>query len=150
MELKPCPFCGNTEIRKGIKHMPVRGFFRRCSVCDASQSGTTEELADYAWNRRATPSNAAMKTLEDVRDILQVCDSHDEGQTRKGVRHMLAKVRRCLEAHPTPEATHRTIKCPDCKGVGHIRASTTARIFRCATCHGSGKLDTPEATKGGE
>lgn len=52
-ELKPCPFCGSSEIalQQEYGHLPM--FFVGCDNCGASASYTeTEEEAIEAWNER--------------------------------------------------------------------------------------------------
>lgn len=49
MELKPCPFCGNTDLYKGaFAYWTVS-----CKKCPASQKGETEKEAIQAWNTRS-------------------------------------------------------------------------------------------------
>lgn len=56
IKLKPCPFCGNTEIK--LWHSPF-GVGGECKKCGANSghevefNGETKQDAAEAWNRRA-------------------------------------------------------------------------------------------------
>lgn len=54
-ELKPCPFCGGTNIRiDGYWCIYFDGFYVRCLDCEASSTPKgTKRSAKNAWNRRA-------------------------------------------------------------------------------------------------
>lgn len=57
-ELKPCPFCGNTDIYlDGSDNLPPDDhpyWYVICSECGASVFGNVDpEVAAEAWNRRA-------------------------------------------------------------------------------------------------
>ena len=53
-ELKPCPFCGSTNIRfDGYWCVEFKGFYARCLNCDASSTPKgTKRAARKAWNTR--------------------------------------------------------------------------------------------------
>lgn len=56
--IKPCPFCGGTEIEKGISLNCERGkekvrYYIFCKTCEAQGGvGDTEEDAIAVWNWR--------------------------------------------------------------------------------------------------
>ena len=57
-KLKPCPFCGSTEIDFGIGTGTLRGFgYVQCENCGAEIREVTKcknaDTAIEAWNRRA-------------------------------------------------------------------------------------------------
>jgi len=63
-ELKPCPFCGGTEIfiepdEVGSGGQWVSPIHVGCAQCKAEQQADDEASAIDAWNRRAEPSIAA-------------------------------------------------------------------------------------------
>lgn len=69
MELKPCPFCGSTEIDYGICTGTLRGFgYVQCEDCGAEISKPTKcqnaDTAIEAWNRRADNGDKIEKELE--------------------------------------------------------------------------------------
>ena len=51
MKLKPCPFCGSTDVyTMGHKD---DGWYARCNKCSAEgPTGETDEKAKKAWNTR--------------------------------------------------------------------------------------------------
>ena len=59
-ELKPCPFCGNTDRRVGIRRQGNKGYRVICGKCGASgpyaaideNKITAQSIAVKAWNRR--------------------------------------------------------------------------------------------------
>ncbi len=55
-ELKPCPFCGSTELDYGIYTGTLRGFtYIECENCGAEMKATDKNgYRDVvkAWNRR--------------------------------------------------------------------------------------------------
>ncbi len=56
-ELKPCPFCGSTDIDYGICTGTMRGFgYVQCENCGAEirevKKCKTADTAIAAWNRR--------------------------------------------------------------------------------------------------
>lgn len=53
IKLKPCPFCGSTDIKlwKGLGE--VSGTCRKCGAHSGYAIGKTKEDAAEAWNRRA-------------------------------------------------------------------------------------------------
>ncbi len=58
MKIKPCPFCGSTEIDYGICNGTLRGFgYVQCENCGAEIVEATKrknaDTAIEAWNRRA-------------------------------------------------------------------------------------------------
>lgn len=53
-KLKPCPFCGSTNLRyDGYLCVKFEGFYVRCLNCDASATPKgTKRAARKAWNTR--------------------------------------------------------------------------------------------------
>jgi Lar family restriction alleviation protein len=52
--LKPCPFCGGTELSHGYDSPPLKGSVQ-CHDCDAFVVADDEAEAITAWNTRARP-----------------------------------------------------------------------------------------------
>ena len=51
-ELKPCPFCGDTQLT--IINVYGEDYYVHCDTCTTcGPSGETEQEAIEAWNRRA-------------------------------------------------------------------------------------------------
>ena len=61
MELKPCPFCGSTDISSGevLGQYPNGGYYKQsmcrgCCALGPEVSGQSDHAADLAWNVRAS------------------------------------------------------------------------------------------------
>ena len=54
MELKPCPFCGNTATLKLFDIFGAKWFYVKCNKCNAeiNDPKPSEKEAAEAWNRR--------------------------------------------------------------------------------------------------
>ncbi len=70
--LKPCPFCGGTDIQRGRAAIGDRPTFHTyCSSCEAGTQGhPTREASDAAWNRRAPAEVQAESMTGAARDVL--------------------------------------------------------------------------------
>lgn len=55
MELKKCPFCGNTATIKPFDVFGAKYFYVKCNKCNAEINAprSSEKEAAEAWNRRA-------------------------------------------------------------------------------------------------
>ncbi len=53
MELKPCPFCGSTDV-SGTQHLNPNNYEIICMNCFARMIRTAKRKAVEAWNRRVT------------------------------------------------------------------------------------------------
>ena len=52
-ELKPCPFCGESNAR--VKHSGRWGWFVSCQCAAVGPSAESREAAVEAWNTRLEP-----------------------------------------------------------------------------------------------
>ena len=61
IELKPCPFCGESEHLVSVQdktHVRGGGCYVICDFCEIAGPETgTEKSAVYCWNQRPTPDN---------------------------------------------------------------------------------------------
>lgn len=55
-QLKPCPFCGSTDLTLDNLADPKHGWYVNCNICEIQQiANYTEGQAVALWNRRASP-----------------------------------------------------------------------------------------------
>jgi hypothetical protein len=81
-ELKPCPFCGSTEVTD----MQYDGdFWVQCAGCNCS----TQAESHKAWNARAQPSDGALTNegVEPVGELRELAE-HWEGESTIDVEQM--------------------------------------------------------------
>lgn len=81
-ELKPCPFCGNTEILSGyLNYNPVTkedyDWDTSCTICDIGFIEKTQKEAEDKWNTRKIKDSSLMfaenkdpKNEDDIYSIL--------------------------------------------------------------------------------
>ena len=90
-QLKPCPFCGNTE--PGFERIGTsrQSCIVACGDCGARHESSDEgEASGASWNRRAQPAQAVpVLSDEELRDALRTCP-HDAVENLR-VRWLYAK-----------------------------------------------------------
>ena len=86
--LKPCPFCGTTEMLRRVGPEPGAGWsFVRCDYCDAE--GPDPDNLPGHWNTRKSPDDdwTRWKMGESI-DVL----AKERGCTRERMRHRLKRL----------------------------------------------------------
>lgn len=72
-QLKPCPFCGSSEIERigwGY-YAPAKRYRRECKECKATTAlQDSPELADRAWNTRTSQAEQLEKAVEAEREAI--------------------------------------------------------------------------------
>ncbi len=63
-ELKPCPFCGEKDIRLIDKIFPT------CSECGATQNNVIGGVAIGLWNQRVTPEGYALVDKALIKNVV--------------------------------------------------------------------------------
>jgi Lar family restriction alleviation protein len=72
-EIKSCPFCGSSESWRG-RDFDTKIYTRGCQNCQArGPEEDTQELADAAWNRRATGWVKCSESLPNDRQRVMFC-----------------------------------------------------------------------------
>lgn len=85
-DLKPCPFCGATNVR--VKCIAEFTYSVKCSQCDAfGPDGPTKEYAIDHWNDCTARSSAPVETLRDVFAMAALSGLLAEGTTFRLTTH---------------------------------------------------------------
>lgn len=81
-ELKPCPFCGNTDVELQESHV---GFSIECHNCDFHVGGDlTEKSVTKLWNQRTSTIGTLKLELsildsEPMSELVEIiCDHRDD------------------------------------------------------------------------
>ncbi len=76
-ELKPCPFCGQSDRVVGPEYnecQNVASFWIECERCEVIVSRDTKTLTDRAWNTRPAHENTCEMCGDDMSCLCNSCN----------------------------------------------------------------------------
>lgn len=92
--LKPCPWCGSTDLKAFNYTKPEPDSFVQCYGCTTiGPSGKSEDEARAAWNRRPAPASDLRAAAQAVVDRWDSPQWKDEPHTAEFIN----RLRRALE-----------------------------------------------------
>ena len=148
-DLKPCPFCGGTKIKRyGFRSSDLHGFIHVCEINGEamvkieSRFFKTEEEATEAWNRRAgnvhdtnvgdtISRQTAIERLNFDAELLRrtLDDADVVGVERAKYEWGLGLIESYIaDVNDLPSAQPQIVRCKDCAKHEYCRTSTVWAI----------------------
>lgn len=102
--LKPCPHCGNTDLKIGKSGSGLQWVY--CLPCHVGKHGDTKERAISAWNTRTPQPDAAAIRKAALEEAALECESWRGIDGQGAAKHIRALSTTLVEpAIPTPSVT---------------------------------------------